>query len=77
VVALDLAFALSDRWNLLGEVGSSLYTSPDPHDHSASIGAEFSPIASLRLSAVAVGGVTTTGQRAGLLFGITPKLRLF
>lgn len=76
-VGLDLAYDLSRRLTVLGELGAAIYASDDPNDFSGSLGIQWATSDALRLSAVLVGGLLPGGDRVGLLLGITPKLSLF
>jgi hypothetical protein len=78
-IGLDLQFKLDhiDRFGLTGELAGTHFTSADPDQLQATLGFVWSVRPTLDLSLTALVGSLSGGDRYGLLFGISPKLRLF
>jgi len=75
---LDLQIDLvKDRWALLGELGGLYYFSPDAHQLAATAGIQYSVTAKLDVSVVAMAGFASGSDPYGLLFGVSPKFRLW
>ena len=66
-----------DVWALISNIGGIRYFSPDPHQLTTSAGIQWSPTDALQLSVVGVYGWLSGGDQYGVLFGISPKFRLW
>jgi len=78
-LGLDLRLALDDkdRFSILGQVGSILYVSSDPHELHASSGLRWSPSERLDLSLMGLVGLPPGSDRYGVLLGVSPKFQLW
>jgi hypothetical protein len=78
-IGLDLQFKLDhhDRFGLTGELAGTHFTSSDPDQLQATLGFVWSVRPTLDLSLTGLIGSLSGGDRYGLLFGISPKVRLF
>lgn len=75
-LGVDVTFALTDRWSLLGEVAGQRFFTDDPHQAGATAGVARA-FAWGDLSLVGVVGFLATGDRWGLLLGASPKITAF
>jgi hypothetical protein len=73
---LNLDLNDQDTFSILGELGGILYFSDDPNQAAVSLGLQWSPNELLDFSIVAIAGVAGS-DRYGVLFGVSPKVRLF
>jgi hypothetical protein len=64
-------------WSVLGELGGVHYVSADPDQLDATAGVQYSPTPHIDLSLVVLVGLASGSDRYGVLFGISPKLRLW
>jgi hypothetical protein len=78
-LGLDLHLKLDDhdRYALTGELSGTHFTSPDPGQLQATVGFVWSVRPMLDLSLTGLLGTLSGGDRYGILFGISPKIRLF
>jgi hypothetical protein len=78
-IGLDLQYKLDDhdRFGLTGELAATIFTSPDPNQAQATAGFVWSVRPTLDLSITGLLGTLSGGDRYGILFGISPKVRLF
>jgi hypothetical protein len=78
-LGVDLLYKLGneDRYALTGEVSGTRFLSPDPDQLQATLGFVWSARPTLDLSITGLIGTPTGGDRYGILFGISPKVRLF
>jgi hypothetical protein len=74
---LDLAWDITDRVQLLGEVSGAAFWSPDPAQAAATAGASWDVADALTVSLVGLVGFLPGADHLGLLVGVAPKLRLF
>lgn len=74
---LDLDLDGKDKWSLLGELATSYYLSPDPNELTVTCGAAYNVTPFLELSAIAFAGLLPGADRAGILFGVSPKVDLW
>jgi hypothetical protein len=75
---VDVEVALvPDAWSVLGELGGVHYLSADPDQLDATAGVQYSPTPRIDLSLVVLVGLAPGSDRYGVLFGISPKLRLW
>jgi hypothetical protein len=76
-VGLDLDLDQRNLWSLLSNVATSYYLSPDPNELTVSCGAAYNVTPSLELSLIALVGLLPGGDRAAILFGVSPKVALW
>lgn len=78
-IGLDLNFALDrqQKYALTGELGAVRYLTAYPHELLSTVGFLFSPSEYVDVSVVSLLGWLNGSDRYGLLFGLSPKLRLF
>jgi len=76
---IDLAQGLdaAGHWSLSGEISGVTYTSPDPDQFTTTVGITWSPSDNLDLSVVGLRGWLSGGDQYGVLFGVSPKFRLW
>lgn len=74
---LDVQYAVTDTWALLGEVAGSMFGSDDPRQLGGSLGVQFSPGDALDLSIVAAYGLLDGNDPYGIFFGLSPKAALW
>ena len=75
-IDLDIDLDRAGHWSLTAELGAVHFLSPDPHQLVSTAGVAWAPTERLELSVVALAGLLATGDRYGLLFGVSPKFRL-
>jgi hypothetical protein len=76
-VGIDLELAPNDLISLTGELAAVHFTSTDPDQLQASVGAVWAANANLDLSLTGLLGTLSGGDRYGILLGVSPKVRLF
>jgi hypothetical protein len=78
-VGLDLRLRLDqrNRFGLTGELGGTIFTSPDPNQLQLTLGFVWSVRPTLDLSLTGLLGTLSGGDRYGLFLGVSPKVRLF
>ena len=78
-VGLDVNLALDhqEKYALTGELSAVRYLTNYPHELLSTVGVLFSPSKYLDVSVVSLLGWLDGSDRYGLLFGLSPKLRLF
>jgi hypothetical protein len=76
-IDLDLDLDGRDLWSLIGELATAYYVSNDPNELTVTCGASVNVIPNLELSAIALAGLLPGGDRAAILFGVSPKLALW
>ena len=78
-MGLDLDHPLDDagHWALTAEIGAVVYTSPDPDQLTTTAGVAWRPSDAIELSVVGLYGWLSGGDRYGVLFGFSPKFRLW
>jgi hypothetical protein len=76
---VDVEFELgqSNRYSLIGEFSGVRFFSDDPHQLLATAGFKWTPVPWLELSAIGLWGFLAGSDRYGVLFGFSPKGRLF
>jgi hypothetical protein len=76
---LDLQLQLDsqNRFQLTGELATSYFVSPDPNQLHATGGITWSATPMLDFSVVFLAGFLAGDDRYGILFGVSPKLRMF
>jgi hypothetical protein len=76
---LDLDQILDDAgmWSLTGELGGVRFTSDDADQLTATAGFTYHATPMLDLSIVGLVGLTRGSDRGGVLFGISPKFKLW
>jgi hypothetical protein len=77
VAGLDLQVDLPHDVAILGEIGTVLYVSGDPHELAGTLGVQWSPTATLDLSVVGLVGLPPGSDRYGLLLGVARKFQLW
>jgi hypothetical protein len=76
-VDLDQDLDKDGIFSILGEVGWVHYVSGDPEELAGTLGLQLSPNEKLDLSVSGLLGLSPGSDRYGVLFGVSPKLRLF
>jgi hypothetical protein len=76
-VGVNFEYPLGGDWALTSAVGAVRYFSPDQDQLTTTAGIEWSPNDSLQLSVVGLYGWLPGGDQYGLLFGVSPKFRLW
>ena len=78
-LGLDLQYKLDniDRFSLTGELGGTHFISSDPDQAQVTLGFVWTVVPYLDLSLTGLLGTPSGGDKYGLLFGISPKFRLF
>jgi len=78
-LGLDLQYKLDniDRFTLTGELGGTHFISSDPDQAQVTLGFVWTVVPTLDLSLTGLLGTPSGGDKYGLLFGISPKVRLF
>jgi len=78
-LGLDLQYKLDDidRFSLTGELGGTHFISSDPDQAEVTLGFVWTVVPMLDLSITGLLGTPSGGDRYGLLFGISPKVRVF
>jgi hypothetical protein len=78
-MGLDLDHPLDQagHWALIAQIGAVVYTSPDPDQLTTTAGIAWRPNENLELSIVGLYGWLSGGDRYGVLFGFSPKFRLW
>ncbi|HXQ22719.1 MAG TPA: hypothetical protein VN812_13665 [Candidatus Acidoferrales bacterium] len=78
-LGLDVDHPLDEpgHWALIGQIGAVLYTSADPNQLTTTAGFAWRPTENLELSIVGLYGWLSGGDRYGVLFGFSPKFRLW
>jgi len=78
-LGLDLQYKLDniDRFTLTGELGGTHFISNDPDQAQVTLGFVWTVVPTLDLSITGLLGTPSGGDKYGLLFGISPKVRLF
>jgi hypothetical protein len=78
-LGLDLQLQLDsqNRFQLTGELATSYFISPDPNQLHATSGITWSATPSVDFSVVFIAGFLAGDDRYGILFGFSPKLRMF
>ena len=66
-----------NAWSALAEIGGVHYVSADADQLAVTGGIQYSPSARVVLSLVALVGLASGSDRFGILFGVSPKLRLW
>jgi hypothetical protein len=74
---LNLPLDRDGRWALTGELAGVGYLSPDKNQLSTTLGITWSPTSMLDLSVVVLRGWLSGGDQWGVLFGVSPKFRLW
>jgi hypothetical protein len=79
VAGLDLDLDLDARgtWSFVAEAGGAYYVSPDPNEIALTAGVAYDVTPMLELSTILLAGLLPGGDRAAILFGVTPKLALW
>jgi hypothetical protein len=77
VGGLDLEVDLTPQLSILGELGTVLYVSRDPHELEGSLGVQWSPTETLDLSLVGLLGLPPGSDRYGVLVGVARKFQLW
>ncbi|NOU31532.1 MAG: hypothetical protein HOO96_26835 [Polyangiaceae bacterium] len=75
--SVDIDLDEWDVFSLLVQVGSAIYTSPDPHELSLGAGLSWNVTRKLEVSLLGVAGMFAHTDRATLLLGFSPKVSLF
>ena len=73
---IDLTWALGETWAVIGELSAMRFVSADPHVLVATAGVARTT-ALLDIHVIAFAGVLGASDRAGVLIGLSPKIRLF
>jgi hypothetical protein len=76
-IDLSLPLDADGRWALAGGLSGVRYVSPDNDQLNALLGVVWSPSDLLDLSLTVFGGPLDGGDRWGVLFGFSPKVRLW
>jgi hypothetical protein len=78
-LGLDLQYKLDDidRFSLTGELGGTHFITSDPDQAEVTLGFVWTVVPTLDLSLTGLLGTPSGGDRYALLFGISPKFRLF
>jgi hypothetical protein len=74
---IDHPLDAAGHFALTAEVGAVAYVSPDPNQLTTTVGIAWRPSEDLELSVVGLYGWLSGGDRHGVLFGISPKFRLW
>ena len=74
---LDQLLDARGMWSLTGELGGVLFTSDDADQLTATAGFTYHATPMLDLSVVGLVGLTRGSDRGGVLFGISPKFKLW
>jgi hypothetical protein len=74
---VNLGLDRQQKYALTGELGAVRYLTSYPHELLSTVGFLFSPSEYLDVSVVSLLGWLNGSDRYGLLFGLSPKLRLF
>jgi len=74
---VDLSWDATERLHLVAEVAGVRFLSADPHQAAVTAGASWSMTDAVDVSLVALAGFTRGADRAAVLVGLAPKLRLF
>ena len=77
VGGVDVSRALGKRFTVAAEVGTSLYTSRDPHELNVSLGSVFTSSEHSSFSVVALGSLLERTRALSLLVGFAPKISFF
>jgi hypothetical protein len=76
-IDLQVQLDAQNRFQWTGELATAYFISPDPNQLHATTGITWSASPSLDLSVVGVFGFLAGDDRYGVLFGVSPKLRMF
>ena len=76
-VDLQQQLDAQNRFQLTGELASAYFLSPDPNQVHATAGITWSVTPMMDLSIVGLVGFLAGDDRYGVLFGFSPKLRMF
>jgi len=78
-VGVDLQQQLDarNRFQLTGELATAYFVSPDPNQLHATAGLTWSVTPMVDVSVVGIAGFLAGDDRYGILFGFSPKLRMF
>jgi hypothetical protein len=74
---LDLDLDFTEVWGMTGELGGVRFFTSDPTQLFLTAGVTFSPSDSLELSIVGLRGLLGGADRYGIMFGVSPKIRLW
>lgn len=74
---LDLDLDARGAWSLVSELAVAHYVSADPDELTATVGASFSALPLLELSAITLVGFLPGQDRLALLLGVSPKIALW
>jgi hypothetical protein len=77
VGGVDVSQALGKRFTVAAEVGTSLYTSHDPHELNVSLGSVFTSSEHSSFSVVVLGSLLERTRALSLLVGFAPKVSFF
>lgn len=76
-IDIDAPVTADGQWAFIGQIGAVTYSSPDPNQLTTTGGIAWRPRETLELSVVGLYGWLGGGDRYGVLFGISPKFRLW
>jgi hypothetical protein len=77
LIGADLVVDLDARWALTAEIGGAALPWGGPGEAHHTLGLLWSPTPRLAFSVVFLEGIFPNGDRAGVLFGVSPKLAAF
>jgi hypothetical protein len=77
VAGLDAEYDVNDQFAILGELGTVIYFSGDPHELEGTLGLQWSPTETLDLSVIGLVGLPPGSDRYGVLVGAARKFQLW
>jgi len=77
VAGLDVEYDLPHDVAILGEIGTVLYFSGDPHELEGTLGVQWSPVEEMDLSLMGLVGLPPGSDQYGILFGVARRFSLW